>query len=145
MASRPGNSVLLLLLVLSGALTASARAGERDFNLRWQQPPPAAAVDGFRVHVGASSRDYTETVDLGFVSADSDGIGRFTMFLADDRDSYIAMTAYSAEGESDLSNEIWVQAPCGPGACVEPEVGGDPDRAAIVMAPIIDYLLNDTP
>jgi hypothetical protein len=141
MASRSGISVLLL--ALSGALTAPATAGEREFMLRWEPPP--ASVDGFRVHVGASSGDYTETLDLGFVSADSDGIGRFPIFLVDDRDSYIAMTAYNAEGESDLSNEIQVQAPCNPGACAEPEVGGDPDRGAIVMTPIIDYLLNDTP
>lgn len=118
--------LLLLLASLSWLAAGSALAFERDYVLKWIAPDDP--VDGFRLYVGETSGDYGQTVDLGYVAPDSDGLTRDTLVLDGSVDLYLALTAYNAAGESELSNEIRVAAAlcaadgdCGePTQCTEP-------------------------
>ena len=90
--------------------------------LRWL---PSPDVGGYRVYIGEESRHYTESRDVGLLSADIvDGV---VYYLATDlppgRSYYFALTAYSEAGESDYSNEkiVFVDAEHGPRA----DAGGD--------------------
>lgn len=99
----------LLTLLLSCLGPGPALASEREFLLEWIAPDDP--VDGFRLYVGEAPGEYLETLDLGFVAADDDGLTRETLLLDDSADLYLALTAYNAAGESPLSNEIVVEAP----------------------------------
>jgi hypothetical protein len=68
-------------------------------------------VTGYRVFLGASSKTYGQTVQLGSVAPASDGIARATLSLDDTRTYYVAMAAYNGYGQSPNSNEIAVRPP----------------------------------
>jgi hypothetical protein len=72
---------LLQLPVAVGAGLACVQplaAADREYILTWTQPD-AATVQGYRVHVSqdASTLQTTESIDIGAVQPDTDGIGRF--------------------------------------------------------------------
>lgn len=117
------NSVCTVLATV--LLTAApALGGERDYVLEWL--PPAGSVDGYRVLLGPQVGTYDETADLGYVDQDPDGICRATLILDAAQTYHVAMTAWNAYGESDLSNEIRVAASaCDPAVCDD----GDPCTA----------------
>ena len=94
-------------------LTAPAAAFEQP--LAWIAP--SGIVDGYRVHVGVAPGSYTSAIDLGPVAPDASGVGHANVTLADGQAYYVALSAYNAVGESPLSNEHRVVAPCDPAAC----------------------------
>ena len=77
----------------SGELTGSVKLA---WDLSWEPN-----IGGYRVHYGAQSGNYTETVDVGYkVNAELPG-------LVVGETYYSAVTAYNTSGlESDYSNEI---------------------------------------
>ena len=121
MSARVEWPVRLAAVALAIALvgfSSVAEAAERDHVLEWIAPPEV--VDGYRVYLGIQSGDYDETLDLGPVSEDLDGISRMTLVLDADTAYFVSMTAYNAGGESGLSNEVVVAAEspaCDPASC----------------------------
>ena len=84
-------------------------AADREYILKWTQPD-AATVQGYRVHVSqdAATPQTTESIDIGPVQPDADGIGRFPLLLPAEVGHHLSMTAYNSAGESAASNEIFV-------------------------------------
>lgn len=104
------------LLAAAALAPAELRASPRDHVLRWI--PPSGEVVGYRVHFGRATYLYEESVDLGAVPIDPDGVGRATLTLESTRDYYVALTAYNGAGESPPSNEIFLPASaCDPLGC----------------------------
>ena len=71
----------------------------------WQAPSenedgtPLASVEAYRIHYGVSPRSYTDVVELsGELTSHS-----ITLPVGN---YYVAMTAMSIDGESDLSGEV---------------------------------------
>ncbi len=97
-------------------MASAAAAATRDQVIAWI--PPSGNVAGYRVYVGSAPAAYAQIIDLGAVQTDPDGVGRSTLTLDATRDTYIALTAYNAAGESPHSNEIRVAASaCDPALC----------------------------
>jgi hypothetical protein len=86
-------------------------AADREYILKWTQPD-AATVQGYRVHVSqdATTPQTPESIDIGAVQPDADGIGRFPLLLPAEVGHHLSMTAYNSTGESAESNEIFVAA-----------------------------------
>ena len=108
-------------------LPLAATGAERDHLLRWIAPPEPD-VAGYRVYLAFDSMSYAEGLDLGYVSADPNGIASFLLGGLDASLHYYAvMTAYDGAGnESVFSNEIVIPALlCNPAGCG----GGDPCTA----------------
>jgi hypothetical protein len=115
-APRLHRLVAAALAALLSLAPGGLAAGTRDYVLQWV--PPAGAVDGYRVYLGAAPSLYRQVLDLGLVPVDVDGIGRATLTLDAGLDTYVALTAYNAAGESPRSNEIVVAASaCDPSLC----------------------------
>lgn len=99
-ASIPG--ALLALALLFAAHAAHARTE----TLRWEYSEPSL-VDGFRAHVGSSSRSYDQTIDLGLPTADGSGVFSRSVQVSDGATVYVAVTAYTNGGQqSPYSNEL---------------------------------------
>lgn len=92
------------------ALATAAPARARTQTLRWQQPT-AQGILGFRAYVGAAPRAYDRVVPLGLPTPDAAGVYTAVVSLPDDAASFLALTAYSANGESEFSNELAVPVP----------------------------------
>lgn len=91
----------------AAALPASARQVE----VRWLPAGGTPAV-GYVVYVGQASRSYGQSTDVGLPPPDGSGVrSALIAGLPDDRDLYVAVTAYSADDlESGFSNESVVRA-----------------------------------
>lgn len=103
--------ICALLLVATAAMADSLQweAGGVDEN--------HAAADGFKIHYGAASGSYTNTVDVGNVLTwplpDAWPAGTY----------YFAASAYNADGESEYSNEaVWIKADAP--TSIQPASGG---------------------
>lgn len=69
---------------------------------------------GYRIYYGSSSRQYSETVDVGLPEPGEDGRIHYTMTVPDGT-TYFAATAYDTAGnESDYSDEVSFDPPPGP-------------------------------
>ncbi len=100
-------------------LPLAATGAERDHLLRWIAPPEPD-VAGYRVYLAFDSMSYAEGLDLGYVSADENGIASFLLGGLDaSLDYYAVMTAYDGAGnESVFSNQIVIPAQlCNPAGC----------------------------
>ena len=89
------------------ALTATARALERDVTLRFL-PSPSSDVMGYRAYVTDEATQIDDVLDVGFVEPEPDGIARTVVVLDADHSFLVGMTAYNAEAESELSNVIQI-------------------------------------
>lgn len=100
----------LALALLTSLLASSAQA--RVETVRWTQGDLTDIV-GWKIYVGLSSRNYVDTIDVGFPVPDGEGIYSFDIEVADDATLYIAMRSYGANDDhSALSNET-VKSPSG--------------------------------
>ncbi len=109
---RPRQKTLGGLIVaglLFGLHPVAATAG--SVSLAWD-PNNEADLSGYKVHVGNSSRMYSQTIDVGHVTS-------YTVSdLSDGQTYYAAVTAYDIFGnESAFSNEVSTTIP----EVVEPE------------------------
>jgi len=87
---------LTTMAVISGLAAASGvEAGQ--IGLQWS---PAPGASGYRVHLGPSPGTYTSTIDVG------NSTETVLSTVPNCADSYYAVTAYNAAGESDYSNEV---------------------------------------
>ncbi len=102
-------------------MLSAGPAQARTENLRWLHPDPSS-IAGFRVHVGAASGIYLQTIDVGLPLSGSEYAHSLT--ISDGASVYVAVTAYDASGlESVLSNESF--RPALLGAPGRPVVVGD--------------------
>lgn len=85
---------LRLLLVLLFA--SPAMAGE--VTLAWI-PSVSPEVSGYKIYIGPASRNYSRSVDAGNVTI-------YKLVNLSEGTYFIAATAYSADEESDFSNEV---------------------------------------
>lgn len=98
------------LLILAGALLLAGAAQARTELLRWQHANPAE-VARFTVHVGSSSGNYSQTLDVGVPPLQS-GAFVYSLTVADTADVYVAISARGTNGlTSSLSNEQLRAAP----------------------------------
>lgn len=90
-----GSAAVALFLLLRPSAASAA-----SVSLAWD-PNPEADLAGYKVHVGASTRTYTQTIDVGHVTA-------FTVpNLSDGQTYFFAVTAYDVfANESGFSNEV---------------------------------------
>ena len=72
--------------------------------LRWTHDPSEGSADGFTLHAGTESGRYDTTLDLGPVAPVC--IYSYDAGATLPIDGYVALSAYNANGESDLSNEL---------------------------------------
>jgi hypothetical protein len=68
------------------------------------------ASDGFVVHLGTQPGVYTETLELGPIQPDTDGIRRANLVLDAFTTYYLILVAYNAAGDSPPSEEAAVPA-----------------------------------
>jgi hypothetical protein len=102
-------------LALAFAAPLTAHALDREYVLKFL--PSSGTVSGYRVYL-ASTGLPTQTLDLGAVTPDPDGVAREALQLEATRAFTVSMTAYNAAGESARSNQINVPAStCDPTAC----------------------------
>ncbi len=103
----------LALLVAACVLGLAGAAQARTEQLRWQHGNPAS-VAGFTVHLGSSSRSYTQQINAGKPTLQN-GAYVFNVIVSDAKDIYVAITATGTNGQvSAPSNERFrpgVQAP----------------------------------
>ncbi len=92
-------------------LPLAATGAERDYLLRWIGPPELD-VAGYGVYLAFDSMSYAEGLDLGYVTADPNGIASFLLEGLDaSLDYYAVMTTYDGAGnESVFSNQIVIPA-----------------------------------
>jgi PKD repeat protein len=90
-----GSAAVALLLWLHPSAASAA-----SVSLVWD-PNPEADLAGYKVHVGASTRTYTQTIDVGHVTA-------FTVpNLSDGQTYFFTVTAYDIfANDSGFSNEV---------------------------------------
>ena len=80
-------------------------------------PNTETDLQGYRVHYGTATGDYTQSVDFPNPQEIQDGRVIFAMPPIGDEYRYFAATAYDANNESDYSNEVAYDAPpAAPGA-----------------------------
>jgi hypothetical protein len=97
-------------IALAAFVIAGTAARAETITLRWRHAAPERAA-GFRVHLGSASGDYTRSIDLGHPKPDAEGVFRAQIEVADGAASYLAISAYDANGnESRRSNE-WARGP----------------------------------
>jgi len=102
-------SQLALVVVLVAGFTATAEA--RIEALRWEHAAPDLAA-GFKIHMGPSSRSYSDVLDVGRPSQASDGTFSYDLEVDDGASVYVAVSAYATDGSSSpLSNEQFRAAP----------------------------------
>ena len=109
------RNAALALLLLCGS-TEAAR-------LVWDPNPAGEQVTGYRVHHGATSRQYSTTVDVGLATEWElpAGVG-----------PYLAVTAYSAAGESGYSAEVvWTPQTGPPAAATDVRVAWREEAAVM--------------
>ncbi|MBN2809787.1 MAG: fibronectin type III domain-containing protein, partial [Deltaproteobacteria bacterium] len=70
-----------------------------NLDLAWD-PSTSTEVSGYRLYYGTTSKNYTESVDVGNVTT------YLLTGLTDGETYYLAVTAYSSNTESDFSNEV---------------------------------------
>jgi hypothetical protein len=87
------SSVCTIVVLILVAVPASAG----EVNLSWN---PSANTDGYRVHRGTESGNYTATDEAG------NGTSTTVANLVDCVTWYFAVTAYNAAGESGYSTEV---------------------------------------
>ncbi len=109
---RISRSHLARILVAAGLLAlSSSPAFARTENVRWQHPAPNS-VAGFKVHVGPSSGNYSQTIDVGLPVSGS--VFAHALNVSNNAAVYIAITAYDSTGrESAFSNEGFRPVPLG--------------------------------
>lgn len=97
---------LILAILLFGILIAlNALGAEGSVALAWD-PSPDAAVTGYKIYYGESSRTYTHQVAVGNVTNTT------ITGLTAGQGYYFTATAYDDTGlESDYCNEVYYQAP----------------------------------
>ena len=113
------SSRFLIAALLSGALAISAAAQDRDFLVRFL-PPPSPGIESYSVYVTDLDTALEESLDVGFVVPDADGVARTAIWLDAARSYRLEMTASNSVGESSRSNAIHVlaEAPvCEPAFC----------------------------
>jgi hypothetical protein len=101
------------------ALPARAQALEVDVTLRFL-PSQSPGVTGYRVYATNEVTQIEQMLDVGLVEPDPDGVARAIVVLDSETSFLVAMTAYSALGESERSNQIQIRPEttvCDPGAC----------------------------
>lgn len=107
--------ILLWLIVVAGCAPLRAHALDREYVVRWL--PPAGDVSGYRVYLTPEGQS-TQSLDLGEVAPDADGIARESLQLDAYRAYAVDMTAYNSAGESPHSNQITIPASsCDPAVC----------------------------
>ena len=90
----------LAVLVLLPALLLPDTASPAEVTLQWYHSPSAAVI-GYKLYFGTASREYTDSVDVGYVTEHT-----FST-LADGAVYFFAATAYDPYGnESEYSNEV---------------------------------------
>jgi hypothetical protein len=85
-------------------ILAASPADARTERIRWKYPAPDL-VSGFHIHVGAASREYDQVIDAGKPTANAN-VYEYQLEVADDAVVFVAISAYAAEGESRLSNQV---------------------------------------
>jgi len=110
--------------LLSGLVALAAPADARSITVRWRYAAPAR-VAGFRLHLGPAPGQYTQTIDVGRVTADADGIYQASVEVADDEPTYLAVSAYGAGGEESPRSNETLRAPvaAAPSASAEMQIG----------------------
>jgi hypothetical protein len=90
--------IIRLLIPIMLVTICSTYASAAQVHLEWS--PSASFVDGYRVHWGISSRNYTFTDDVGLAT------NTYVYDLEEDTTYYFAVTAYLSDLESYYSNEV---------------------------------------
>lgn len=98
-----------LLGVLWSLLASGVEA--RVVTLQWTDPNPAPSpVDGFRLHVGTSSRTYGAAIELGHPIPNPSGVFSASATVPDGVTVYVAVSSYENSGNQSLwSNEQVIQ------------------------------------
>ncbi|MBU5614626.1 malectin domain-containing carbohydrate-binding protein [Geomonas azotofigens] len=95
---------LIALLVFTAMATTTLRAtpaAAAQASIAWSAPTDSTGVTGYKVHIGGTSGNYSQHVDVGSTTSYS------ASSLTDGSTYYFAVTAYNAAGsESAYSNEI---------------------------------------
>lgn len=125
-------------------LPMTATAGIEE--IRWYHPDPGV-VTGFRIVQGSASRVYGTPLDVGLPTPVND-VFSFSITVPDSTDTYVAVVAYNADGDSAPSNETFFgAAPLAPEAAPtpapEPDLTLDPtlDDSTDLFPPRSDALL----
>lgn len=113
-----------LILFVAGSSHALPCGGPQSFTATIKFTPApqveGVTVTGYRLYFGNSSKNYTNSVDLGFAQSDNDGKVQIPDGMFDlTKNWYFAVTAYGPSGESELSNEQVVLATT-TGSCPPP-------------------------
>jgi hypothetical protein len=96
---KPAFLIKLLITLMVIFLFCSNGVHAAQVHLEWS-PSPSYLVEGYRVHWGTSSKNYTQNIDTGLVTH------TYIYDLDEDTRYYFAVTAYSDDLESDFSNEV---------------------------------------
>lgn len=97
--------VLTIGLGVATALLLAVGAAARTEQVRWTHPNPAE-VQTFQVHVGSSSRAYTQTIDVGKPTRSGAGVYTYDLVVPDTAVVYLAVTATGpTQLRSAFSNE----------------------------------------
>ncbi len=103
--SNPSRRLALALGAAAFVLAAATPALARNELLRWTHPNPNG-VQGFRVHYGPSSRQYTKSVDVGLPQPDAAGVYVYDLVVPNAATIYVSVTAYGpSQLQSSFSNE----------------------------------------
>jgi hypothetical protein len=109
--------LIAALLLCSFATPAAAQ--DRDFLVRFL-PPEGADVESYTIYVTDLATAFEESLDLGWVGPDADGVAKTMIWLDATRAYRLEMTAANGAGESGRSNSIHVDAAapvCDPALC----------------------------
>lgn len=100
----PKTMALIALLFLTAMATLPLKAttaAAAQASIAWSAPADSSAITGYKVHIGDSSGNYSQHIDVGNTTSYS------TSSLSDGSTYYFAVSAYNAGGaESAYSNEI---------------------------------------
>ena len=95
--------LVTFLFVLIG--NQSSWAAQADFS--WQPNDPSDGTVGYMIHYGTSSRNYTESVDVGYPVPLNGRVYGCVYNLAPQQSYYFTITAYNSAGqESPYASEI---------------------------------------
>ena len=122
----------ILSALMAFGLPGSA-AADPEHHLVFFYPSPSASTVGYVLHLGTSSGEYTQQVDLGQPSEPQDMLV-YSTNIDTATDLYVALTSYNGDGlESSLSNEHHLAAAVvtepgeEPAPPPEPETDPEPD------------------
>lgn len=96
--------VLLIVLLFCASV---ANAVEVQFS--WI--PNSEPVEGYKIHYGKESRNYSEFVDVGKPVVEGGRVIGTVSDIPRGETYYYAATAYNTDEESDYSNEVMYRAP----------------------------------